>query len=270
MVAHISGPGPDWEKLVVCIGHIAPRFTVQDAQMMFVCERDIGAAGSWIFGEEYPDLMKYGDTLSEYSGLFALLRRIRAEGKAPRKIVLTQYRKFVTNKSIGSPSQNMPYVNTLPSWNLALSKQDFEPLVGCTFVSKPIDLQMRVIDQYAKVHVLRDLLTFVGDSIDRGTISNVDAKSLIDSRYLIPAPALGCYEGTLFVEIFSQLEQAAAYFLTSKYEPRSGYQRRVLGFCLERLHSYLLLRRLGFPKLQRESFGQQVVVSDSAIIEPTA
>ena len=135
-------------------------------------------------------------------------------------------------------------------------------------VSMPVDLKMKVLDQYSKVHVLRDLLEFVSDSVDRGVVSNAEAKEMIDSRSMIPAPTLGCY-GKSFVEIFSLLEQAAVYFLARNYQPRGGYQRRVLGFCLESLHSYLLLKRLGFPKLRHENFGWQVVVSDTAMVQTT-
>jgi hypothetical protein len=224
---------------------------------------------SWCFGEEYPDLMKHGYTLSEYSALFALCRRLREENKEPSRLILTQYRKFVANHDIGTASENMPYVNTIPDNKCLLSRNDLEPLNGNILVSRPLDLKMRVLDQYSKVHILRDLMAFVCDAIGRGVISNTEAKDMIDSRFIIAAPSLGCYDGKSFVEIFTALEQVAVYFLARNYQPRSGYQRRVLGFCLERLHSYLLLKRLGFPNLRTENFGWQVVVSNTATVQPT-
>lgn len=259
----------DFEEVVVCIGHVPPLFSLADAPPLFMCEQDIGVADSWIFGEEYPDLMKHGHTLSEYSALFALLRRMRKEGVAPRRVILTQYRKFVVNQSIGKTAENMHYVNTISGDGLSLKKKDLEPVTGDIMASRPIDLKMSVLAQYSKVHVLRDLLAFASDAIDRGVISNAGATEMIDSRLMIPAPTLGCYDGTSFVEIFSLLEQAAVYFLARNYQPRGGYQRRVLGFCLERLHSYLLLKRLGFPELRQQNFGWQVVVSDTASVPPT-
>jgi len=264
-----SRAGLDFEKEVVCVGHVPPLFSLADTPLFFLCEQDLGVAGSWVFGEEYPDLMKYGHTLSEYSALFALCRRIKKDGNVPPRIVLTQYRKFVANQNIGTISENMNYVNTLPGEGLSLNKKDVEPLTGNIMVSRPVDLKMKVLDQYSKVHVLRDLLAFVSDSVDRGVISNAEAKEMIDSRIMIPAPTLGCYDGRSFVEIFSLLDQASVYFLARNYQPRGGYQRRVLGFCLERLHSYLLLKRLGFPDLRHENFGWQVVVSDTATVQTT-
>ena len=259
----------DSDKAIICFGHVPPHFSVTDSSLIFLSENDIGVANSWVFGEKYPDLMRHGYTLSEYSALFALCRRLREEGKEPRRLILTQYRKFVTKRNIGTIAANMPYVNTIPGNGLTLARNDFDPLSGNFLVSRPIDLKMSVLDQYSKVHILKDLLAFVSDSIGREVINNAEAKNMLDSRFLIPAPALGCYEGKSFMEIFTVLEQAATYFLTRSYQPRSGYQRRVLGFCLERLHSYLLLKRLGFPNLRTENFGYQIVVSETPKVQPT-
>jgi len=117
----------DFEKEVVCVGHVPPLFSLADTPLLFLCEQDLGVAGSWVFGEEYPDLMKSGHTLSEYSALFALCRRIKKDGNVPRRVVLTQYRKFVANRDIGTISENMNYVNTLPGEGLLLNRRDVGP-----------------------------------------------------------------------------------------------------------------------------------------------
>ena len=265
----MSQPGLNFENAVICVGHLQPLFSLVDSPVAFLSEEDIGVPDAWVFGEEYPDLLSHGHTLSEYAALFALSRRLRKAGNIPHRLVLTQYRKFVTHQNIGTIAENMPYVKTIPAEGLSVHKKDIAPLKNNILVTMPFDLQMRVLDQYSKVHFLRDLLAFVSDSIDRGVINNAEAKDMLDSRFMIPAPALGCYDGKTFMEIFGALEQAAVYFLARSYQPRAGYQRRVLGFCLERLHSYLLLKRLGFPNLQTENFGWQIVVADNCVVQPT-
>jgi hypothetical protein len=60
-----------------------------------------------------------------------------------------------------------------------------------------------------------------------------------------------------------------SHFFKHFFTPRPGYQRRVGGFLLERLHSFLILQRLSQSVGYPIDFGYQFVVSEGDSASPT-
>jgi hypothetical protein len=61
------------------------------------------------------------------------------------------------------------------------------------------------------------------------------------------------------------LTRGTAFMRSSYFVPRAGYQRRVMGFLLERLTSYLILMRIA-DRASESNFGHHIIISDDNII----
>jgi hypothetical protein len=70
----------------------------------------------------------------------------------------------------------------------------------------------------------------------------------------------------IFHEHMKILQEAWLLFAKKFYVPRLGYQRRVGGFLLERLHSFLLYE-IFFPNIKMPVVeANQIIVSDSLTV----
>ena len=75
-------------------------------------------------------------------------------------------------------------------------------------------------------------------------LSAADIKSFVTFRGLIPSPALCFIKTELFIEIMKILKGTWDEYYHEYNIKREGYQRRVAGYLLERLHSHLLCKWL--------------------------
>ena len=82
----------------------------------------------------------------------------------------------------------------------------------------------------------------------------------------MPAPSLGVFRVDIFLKHMEVLKMVWTHFAEHFLVPRDGYQRRVGGFLLERLHSFLICEEV-INKIYNVFHGNQVVVSDSLEIE---
>jgi Ni,Fe-hydrogenase III large subunit len=64
------------------------------------------------------------------------------------------------------------------------------------------------------------------------------------AEIIIPAPSNGVFPASVLLEHLKVLEASGLAFLEGGFVERADYQRRALGFCLERLHSYLVQKAL--------------------------
>jgi hypothetical protein len=85
---------------------------------------------------------------------------------------------------------------------------------------------------------------------------------------LIPTSSIGTFRSTTLRQILKTLKEAAEFRKTCHFIPRVGYQRRVLGFLLERLNSYLILDRIR-SGLSDANFGHHIIISDGPLIKWT-
>lgn len=209
--------------------------------------------------------------IGEYHFLFALMKRLESI-HAKGKVTIVQYRRFVTSTPIGFPAQNMSYARVITTnSSKALPFENLlQPIEGDWLVSTPTKVSPCVASQFAKHHELRDWWRFLSDAIDAGCITNEDSRLASLSGTLIPAPSNGVFPIQKFLSQIKTLETAALAFIHGGFIERAEYQRRSLGFCLERLHSYLVLRDLANSGLDLGKVsGYQTVVSDTALVTKT-
>ena len=86
---------------------------------------------------------------------------------------------------------------------------------------------------------------------------------------LIPAPSLGVTRVDIFLKHMNLLTLAWKHFSNHFSIFRDGYQRRLGGFLLERLHSFLIYEEINVKQNFVAFQGSQIVISDSLIIEQT-
>ena len=257
-------------RIQLIIGHKRPEFKIWPghhfATLDPVEENDFKLEQDLELKDALPD-----ELIGEYYFLF-LLRRKLQKNAGIESVTVSQYRRFVAINSVGLPSDNLPYSNVInltqasdPSIaSLILPKKDGW-LVSSEFKNSP-----NVSFHYAKYHILRDWFRFLSDALDANLLNQVEATeaSLVDR--MVPAPSNGVFPAQFFIEHLSRLEACALAFKKNGYIKRDTYQRRVIGFCLERLHSYFLLSSLARLKINfNEVSGRQITVSENTAVKPT-
>lgn len=205
---------------------------------------------------------------SEYAGLFAIRQRLEEVGY-DGGVIVAHYRRFVSRRTFGRLSDNVPGVRTLtPREAEGVTFTDLLPDPAQDWLlTMPLRIGQQVGGQYNTKHILRDLLRFLTDAVDAGAIDSNDAHRALFTDLLIPACSVGCYPARWFNSIFRKLEIAAVAFLDGGYVEREGYQRRVLGFCLERLNNFLILQAMEADGVRTvPCFGYQMVVSNDGVV----
>lgn len=208
--------------------------------------------------------------IGEYMYLFALRREL--ENSSSKSITIAQYRRFVSSKPIGQVASNMSYARTVTSADLqGLDLESLlRPAQGFWLISTCARMQSSVIDQYAKHHIVRDWFRFLADAVDAGAIQNEEARQASLTQMLIPAPSNGVFPTQVLIKHLKILETAARAYIAGGFIEREEYQRRSLGFCLERLHSFLVLQEVLKAGLKIEVVsGYQTIVSETEVVKPT-
>jgi hypothetical protein len=254
------------DELKIMIGHRRPAFKLWPGHQFACFEAESESDFLLEQDEECADLLP-DRLIGEYYFLFCLLKTLEHK-PIPNRICITQYRRFVAREPHGRPSSNAPHARTLRAdeaeneavASLLLPKSG-DWLVGSALKTKS------VMAQYARHHPLRDWLRFLADAIDDGAIDQTQALRASEEPILIPAPSVGVFPGSVLLNHLRILKQISMSYRKSGYIPRNEYQIRAIGFCLERLHSHLLLESLRLPgNNSGDSFGCQIVVSSSEIV----
>lgn len=206
-----------------------------------------------------------GHTLSEYAQLLWLHDKLETLIDGFEYIRLFQYRRFVSSTPLGVASWNCAWTWIQPS-RLRNIPNEFGRFSEGELFNHAIVLENGVVFQYAMSHILEDLLNFTKFIIENRIITPAEAVEFLTSSTLIPACSTGIYSVVNFKDIFGKLRQAAEFVNSAYYVSRPGIQRRVGGFLLERLNSYLLLRYLkGGSEIRR--FGQYIMIEDRRILK---
>lgn len=193
-------------------------------------------------GQRYPGLAGRGRELGEYATLFALRRMLQESwnGEAPPEwemVGVSQYRRFMTTRSIGRPYSGYGVIT--PEILGKLARDTFLPPSGTVLMSAPALLGDPVVTQYGFTHHMRDLLRFMAIAIDLGVVDGEQAGAYLGQETMVIAPSVGVYPARWLVEVLEGLEKVVDVFASTVAVERDGYQRRAVGFCCERLHSLL-------------------------------
>ena len=116
---------------------------------------------------------------------------------------------------------------------------------------------------YARFHVTEDFAAFTISLSRLPEFPETRCLDFINCKHLFPAPSLGVVPVGLFLRHMHTLRAVWAHFGKHFLQGRSAYQRRVGGFLLERLHSFLIYEELVIQKRMSLQQGSQIVVSDS-------
>lgn len=250
--------------LCLVVGHRRPDFPVWPG-WQFATRTPVEAGDFPIttdIDERLPDSI-----IGEYQHLFALSRQLR-RAPGPSSIRIAQYRRLVVNVPLGVRADNQPWTKIV-SIETARNLEAFlltEP--GPTgFLISTIHRVPTTLADYSSSHLARDYLRFLSETVDAGLLTDAEVTNAALLDGLIPAPSNGTFPVKIFIDIMSLLEAAALRFVENGFIQREGYQRRSLGFCLERLNSYCLLRALFAQSIDFGAVqGHQLTFADGGFV----
>jgi hypothetical protein len=257
------------DELKIMIGHRRPAFKLWPGHQFACFEAESESDFLLEQDEECADLLP-DRLIGEYYFLFCLLKTL-GHKPLPNRICITQYRRFVAREPLGRPSTNAPHARTLRAEEAAseaigklLLPTSGDWLIGSALKTKS------VMAQYARHHPLRDWLRFLADAIDDGAIDQTQALRASEATILIPAPSVGVFPTSVFLDHLSVLRKVALGFRKRGFVARDDYQRRAIGFCLERLHSWFVLElRSVNENLYSSADGFQIIVNQCERVEHT-
>ena len=219
----------------------------------------------------------HNNRTSEYFYLFGLRRHIqRRLADFGDAIMIAHYRRFLADRQLGPMSRNIP-------WACVVTPQQAEALDPTAlvpprsretgwYVARPLGFRGGLIAQTAWHHPVEDYLRFLASAVDTGVLEPAQVPAVLgpDMRF-VPTPSASMVPTEFFVSSMIKLETCARRFLAHGWRDYEGPQRRIIGFCLERLHSCLVLaevERLGIDLAQVCGI-QTVVTEQGNIIQPS-
>lgn len=250
-----------------CIGHKPPTFPPGEP-FMHVSPNVYPELNQLIVADDLYGKNFHGHILSEYAQLFGLAEYLK---DAPRdeKFYIFQYRKFISLRQPATLSSNMNYVYACNSTESAFffpSQAELSELGDELLVGKVLINFGTIAEFYAKCHNLNDFSAFMISLYKVGGFNEQRIKKFINYQTFLPVPSMGVFRVDIFLKHMEILKTTWAHFAEHFFLARDGYQRRVGGFLLERLHSFLICEELT-NKICTAASGNQVVVSDSLVIE---
>jgi hypothetical protein len=247
-----------------CIGHVPPVFAAPLPYTM-LCPKPLGLANELVIPDARFGPNINGAMLAEYSQLFGLQDMIEAGDLVADKLYLFQYRKFV-GFQFGGGAANAPWVRIVnPEQAAALfpTQAQLEAVPQGIVVGSVTPLGSSMAAHYAAVHVIDDLMMFAAVLPVCG-LQPADIRQFITFQGLIPSPALCLVDTTQFLRQMKVLRVAWAAYSRDYFVARQGYQMRVAGYLLERLHSHLLCQWLQDGSQPEVGLGHRFVVTHPA------
>ena len=254
----------------MCISHRAPLFVVPN-KFDFVGPVSINSESEFLIPDRHDIDSWSGKALSEYSQFLRFLS-VYPWNSTSETIYIFQYRKFVSRKQPPKVAKNAQYAhlivptvaeNYFPASNESLgSDSTKQQLTGPVLTT-----HSNLCVTYGKHHRPEDFAAFCACLVNVPDFGAARIRSFIECPYFIPAPVLGCYRVDFLLYLTKVLRTA-----WESYQPyfraRTGYQERVGGFLLERLHSFLLIEKMmRNPELFVS--GYHVVCTDGDVLFPS-
>jgi len=255
----------------VCLAHKDPNFSPPIDFLMITtgCSRYSNAIA--ISDDELGEGFA-GRSLSEYLQLFYLIQNPWGLDQCDNFINFFQYRKFLSVYPGLTNSVNMPYAKVV-SGRLAADtfikdKIGLSPKQGDLFCGPILSGFRSVAEAYSKYHLVEDYCLFCASLKEVEGFTGARIKSFVYEKFFIPSPTVSIISKDDIIDIAITLHSAWNVFKHNYFVDRSGYQRRVGGFLLERLHSFLVIERARVGKINLRPL-QLAVVSESDTVVPT-
>lgn len=228
-----------------CVGHTRPLFTPPITYDM-LCPSPLGIQNELVIKDNRFGSTVDGSSLAEYSQLFGLADLLKAGDIVADELFLFQYRKFIA-PTFGGVDSVAPWVRILSpevAHSIFPSTDQLSSLGSRLAVGSVFDFGESISKNYALVHVIDDLVMFSAACAKSGALEPSDIQYFATLRGVIPSPAV-CYIHTdLFIKIIEILKCVWEHYYPHYQIVRTGYQRRVAGYLMERLHSVLLFKWL--------------------------
>jgi len=255
---------------MVCVGHAAPSFDVgQDFFLVAPPGPDVKC--DLEVPDDYFGARFHGGILAEYTQLFAFAEYLRIHPEL-EKFYIFQYRKFVSLRQPANISQNMAYCYTADASQSAgfFPTQAELDQLGTDYLFSPcVGFSTSITNGYALSHVIEDLVCFAMALREVAGFDRERCDRFINSFDMIPAPSLGMITAPIFLKNMEILWAAWDIYSQHYLKKREGYQRRVGGFLLERLNSFLLIEQFKLNPIAPATWGYQVTVSETSFVEKT-
>lgn len=246
-----------------CIGHTLPLFKPPiDFDML--CPVSLGIPHELVIKDDRFGHGIDGGGLAEYSQFFGLHDMLLSGDVSAEHLFLFQYRKFISTQMGGAESVS-PWIRVLTSElapTLFPLQDQLNAFSGRLAVGSIFEFGESISSNYALVHVIDDFVLFVAACAESGVMSNADIKSFATLRGIIPSPSVCCIHVEVFMRLMDILKRVWQIYVRHYQIEREGYQRRVSGYLLERLHSYLLCKWLLDNTEPNIQVWQRYVVTD--------
>jgi hypothetical protein len=211
-----------------------------------------------------------GSSLSEYVQLLWIMDHLREIASHCAYIRIFHYRRLVAREEpkVGRRSLNLPWATVINEYELGAFDTSFDRISSQELFNTPVRFLGGMIGQYAANHVLEDLLNFASFLMEQGIFDSTETARFLAEEYHIPSCNIGVFTRETYLSIFGVLQRAAQFVNSHRFIARPGYQRRSVGFLLERLHSYIIFRRIE-AGASLANFGHNLVISDGTLVSAT-
>lgn len=253
-----------------CIGHVRPVFEPTLPYTM-LAPKSLGVAGEIVVEDTRFGHGGDGAELAEYSQLFGLAQMIEAGDVVADRLYLFQYRKFIGFRAGGLPA-TAPWVRIAPPAECATLLPSIDELAAAphpVVVGSMFALGGSVAKNYAMVHVIDDLVAFAA-CLHAAGMNAAEVRRFASFQGLLPSPALCLVDTPLFLAQMRQLRAVWDEYALHARVARDGYQRRVAGYLLERLHSHILCQSLMDGSQGSIGIGHRYVAMDPAAMKAAA
>ena len=249
--------------LNICLGHLP--FPIEFHQHVDLMIAPRAVAGPYrVIVVEDSYFGEHGSSLSEYVQLLWLYDNFEKIVGTYDYIRIFHYRRFVAREKIGRPSSH-EWAHWITKDELSKYSKEFSRHSTRELFNTPHKFSQGVRGQYETAHILEDFINFSDFLFESGIQTSKEATSFMTSSTLIPSSSMGTFHNTTLRRILMTLKDAAQFLKANYFVPRAGYQRRVVGFLLERLNSYLILARIQ-SGLSDANFGHHTILSDGPLI----
>lgn len=235
----------------------------------FVGPTDAGQSDAIVVPDDALGEDFHGGILSEYCQLIGMTPII-ARLPADTRILIFQYRKFVSLHRGPQRAVNQSFSYVCPCTEAAALFPDLEILAALEqdrLVGPCVPVRS-LADQYAAYHLAEDLSAFALALSELEGFDRQRCRAFLTCTPLFPAPALGLTKAATFVNTMKILKAAWEIYAAHYLVRRTGYQRRVGGFLLERLQSFLTYEALASGE-ESALIGNQIVVSENSFAKRT-
>lgn len=253
-----------------CIGHLKPAFDVPEF-FVHVSPHAYSGDNVLLIPDDCLGDAFNGRFLSEYAQLFGLLAHV-AHLPEEHELYLFQYRKFICIEQPSRPAQNVPNIySSMPeeARKKFPSRECLKNLSGKRLIGSVYHFgEQSYAINYATYHRIEDFCAFCVSLAAQPGFDELRCREFINCNMLFAAPSLGLISVGKFRAHMNVLMNTWKHFHRYYYVERPDYQRRVGGFLLERLHSFLIYEEVikaGLPSAQ----GFTTIVSDSDFVTPT-